>query len=248
MKQLKIKVTDTVEIVQPCYLSAGEVNTVDCVFDLPLEYDGLTVLAQFTTNKPIFEEIISNKCIIPPEALLSQSVLYIGVVAYESVDDTLIKRYSPTPARILINQGSFDENAQESSAVSPTLFEKQIEKMQDLIDNISNPTLSIIATINPQTFEVVEISHHFQQIKEAYQQGKAVKVHAVLAGTNTYVVSELSLLDDLSAYFFPIMRLNLGAGTKWYCLELAVGSDMTTTTFSELLDSTSITDGSEVRW
>ena len=146
MKKLYINVGSTVEIVKPCYLSANEVNTVECIFNLPTEYSGLIVKAQFTNIKPVTRLIADGKCNVPPEALAEEGNLTIGVIAYASDGEELVVRHSPTPAHIRVYEGSFDESAEESSVASPTVFEQQVAQMKSEAEKITAESATSAAT------------------------------------------------------------------------------------------------------
>lgn len=106
------------------------------------------------------------------------------------------------------------------------------------------------AVINPIDFSLVSTSKTFEEIKEAYDAGKQIRVIVEFAGVpNEYTVVCLGGINQNWCVFNAIKYANFGSGLKVYFLQLELGTnDRSVVIVKELLDSISFINGSEVRW
>ena len=141
---MKIKVTQNEVKINKDILNDGEYNIHKCQFDFDEEYNGLVQKAVFTLNDgtSYLETIVNNECNIPIE-VLEEGVLKIGVYAYETNNDELVLRYSPSPDIIHVFDGSYVKGAQNSEGGTPTEYEQlesrvndELNEMNALADNL----------------------------------------------------------------------------------------------------------------
>lgn len=132
---MQIKVTQNEVKINKDILNDGEYNIHKCQFDFDEEYTGLVQKAVFTLNDatPYLETIFNNECDIPIE-VLEEGVLKIGVYAYETEDDELVLRYSPSPDIIHVFDGSYVKDAQNSEGGTPSEY----EQLENIVTNELN--------------------------------------------------------------------------------------------------------------
>lgn len=132
---MNIKVTkDKVEILNSNEIHKGEYKVNKLHFTFSEEY-----LPQYVKkaifigeDKTPYEMVIAeNECDIPYFDK-SQEVI-IGVYAYEVNSEELLVRYSPTPTKYYVYQGSYIENAESPTQPTPDEFEQYYQQMQDII-------------------------------------------------------------------------------------------------------------------
>ena len=141
---MQIKVTQNEVKINKDILNDGEYNIHKCQFNFDEEYNGLVQKAVFTLNDgtPYLETIFNNECSIPIE-VLEEGVLKIGVYAYETNNDELVLRYSPSPDIIHVFDGSYVKDAQNSEGGTPTEYEQlesrvnnELNEMNALADDL----------------------------------------------------------------------------------------------------------------
>lgn len=119
-------------------LNENEYNVHEIEFEFSEEYtNDLTKVALFTGKTDTYKMIITdNKCSIPPELLVEQGDIVLGVYAYKVENDELNIRYSPSPTSFFISKGSYiaDENTENSEPLSPT----DKEQIEQAITNLQN--------------------------------------------------------------------------------------------------------------
>lgn len=132
---MQIKVTQNEVKINKDILNDGEYNIHKCQFDFDEEYNGLVQKAVFTLNDatPYLETIFNNECDIPIE-VLEEGVLKIGVYAYETNNDELVLRYSPSPDIIHVFDGSYVKDAQNSEGGTPSEY----EQLENIVTNELN--------------------------------------------------------------------------------------------------------------
>lgn len=107
---------------------SGNINNIQCSFELPEEYNGLNVNAVFN-GKP--RPIENGKCIAP---YMAAGECVIGVIAYsinEKDEYTLLS--SPQPCVLYFPDGSYNENITADAQPSPSELELYYEKVERLI-------------------------------------------------------------------------------------------------------------------
>lgn len=139
---MRLSVTQNkVEIVEKSIVNQGEYNVTECEFDFVGAYDGLVKKAIFTdkaTNKAYEMPILNNSCTIPAEILQNKGVCLIGVYAYETFadGDELALRYSPTPATVTIELGSYKADVENPSDITASQAEQYESKINTKIAEI----------------------------------------------------------------------------------------------------------------
>ena len=125
---MKISVTtNSVEISQRSTVNEGEYKANKCEFEFTAPFDGLVKKAVFIgEDKRAFEMVIdsNNECDIPEDILKARGSCKIGVYAYDVENETLIKRYSPEPASSKVDAGSYREDVENPSDVTPSQAEQ----------------------------------------------------------------------------------------------------------------------------
>ena len=140
---MKIKVTkNEVKINKKTILNDGEYKINRCEFEFTSEYDGLVKKAVFFNDfdEPYKVTITNDTCDIPIE-VLKKGKMTIGVYAYETNNDELVLRYSPSPDIIHVFDGSYVKDAQNSSTPTPTeieQIEQQLQSKQDKLISSEN--------------------------------------------------------------------------------------------------------------
>lgn len=91
--------------------------------------------------------------------------------------------------------------------------------------------VSVNVVVTPQadgTFKVTSVDGDYSDIKHAFDIGGSIRCVCQLAGTNTNVVLNLSMIDNNYAYFSTVMKANLGAGEMKYLIALSISARNTT--------------------
>lgn len=142
---MKLKVNkNEIKIIEKSILNDGEYKVNKCQFEFSKEYDGLVKKAVFSNGyDDAYKVLISNdECNIPIE-VLEEGVLKIGVYAYETNNDELVLRYSPSPDIIHVFDGSYVKDAQNSEGGTPTEYEQlesrvnnELNEMNALADDL----------------------------------------------------------------------------------------------------------------
>ncbi len=206
--QVIFKVQDQVE--------SGEYNVTECSFTFSSEYEDLTKKAVFTgeNGTAYLETIIDNKCSIPSEILQISQTVEIGVYAYAVEDEELLLRYSPTPERFYINQGSYKE-AQNSTPPTPSEIEQlqaQITTNANDIDNIIDDIVDIQieqttqnTNIQTNADNITLINTHINEINQDIQDLETNKADKSEIPTKTSQLTNDSgfidkNVDDLTNY------------------------------------------------
>ena len=136
---MDIKVTTSYIEIDKESLNRGEYNIRECNFDLPEEFDDLVCKALFTIKetKLTYEvDIVNNKCNIPYEATEHKGNVIIGVIAFETDGNTLVKRYSPSTDEFFVMDGSYVEDIENQSIPTPS----ELEQLEQRIANIELDT------------------------------------------------------------------------------------------------------------
>lgn len=120
-------------------IESGEYNVTPCNFTFTEEYEGLIKTAVFTKNSRSYKmNIINNMCQIPYEVLENPGAVALGVFAYEEQNQFLVLRYSPRPTVFNVTQGSYKENAENSTPPTPTQFEQYEEALAEGLQEVEN--------------------------------------------------------------------------------------------------------------
>lgn len=137
---MNIQVTPhTIAITINNNINAGEYNITPCEFTFTEEYENLTKEAIFSScdGSVIKTSILNNQCTIPFEVLQQEGNVLLGVYAYETDDDELVLRYSPTPQYFNVKKGSF-QVGNDPDLPSPTEWERVLEQINQAIEETNN--------------------------------------------------------------------------------------------------------------
>lgn len=137
---MNIQVTPhTIAITINNNINAGEYNITPCEFTFTEEYENLAKEAIFSScdGSVIKTSILSNQCTIPFEVLQQEGNVLLGVYAYETDDDELVLRYSPTPQYFNVKKGSF-QVGNDPDLPSPTEWERVLEQINQAIEETNN--------------------------------------------------------------------------------------------------------------
>ena len=156
----------TIEIEKLNQINSGEYNIAEVNFEFSNEYEGLTKQAVFSTCTETYKTpILNNKCTIPYEVLQEAGNVLLGVYGYESVDNELELRYSPTPKYFNVVQGSYREGS-EPEIPPRSEWEELVEEINTAITETNNlnieadkedGTTTITITHKDGTEQTVEI-------------------------------------------------------------------------------------------
>lgn len=114
---------------------SGNVNTYECIFDLSREWDGLEAVALFSSGSGVYSQLITNNhCFIPHEAIDKSGIITIGLVG-TNAEGKDFKRLSTNVISLLIGQGAYSSDAEESITPTPDVWEQYIAQMQEAIDH-----------------------------------------------------------------------------------------------------------------
>ena len=129
---MRVRVTkDKVSIVNNDYIvNQGEYQVNHCEFEFTEEYtEELVKKAVFDDGNVEIEMVIANnECDIPYEVLNSEAV-ELRVFAYEVSNNELILRYSPTPTKFFLRDGSY--KGASSEIITPSQFEQYEQALHD---------------------------------------------------------------------------------------------------------------------
>ena len=130
--------TNEIEIEKNNLINSGEYNITPCEFEFSEEYNGLTKMAVFSTcSIDVKVAILNNRCVIPYEVLENQGQVLLGVYGYESVNDEIELRYSPTPKYFYVIQGSYKEG-NDPELPPKSEWEQVIEEANTAINEANN--------------------------------------------------------------------------------------------------------------
>lgn len=170
---MKINVTENkVSIKEEQILNENEYNIHKIQFDFSSEYtDDLVKIALFSIDNHTYKKIISNnECDIPPEVLTQRGYSILGVYAYKTEQDTLVLRYSPSPTKISVYDGSYKADAENSEPITPS----EIEQYQQILQNSLQQFQSQYNTLVEETEgDIQAIEDELQRkVDEGYFDGE----------------------------------------------------------------------------
>lgn len=134
MKILNVKVTDVVTVLNKENIGSGNVETVQCLIELPQSFDGLTTIASFKKDGKVYDRaVINNECKVPQEVLKEPGYVFFGVYGYESTEDDLILRVSPIVSGFSVGEGSYMGVGENTiTPIEPSEYERYIQAMDQI--------------------------------------------------------------------------------------------------------------------
>lgn len=175
---MKINVTgNKVSIKEKQILNENEYNIHRIQFDFSSEYtDDLVKVALFSIDNHTYKKIISNnECDIPPEVLTQRGYSILGVYAYKTEQDTLVLRYSPSPTRIYVYNGSYKADAENSEPITPSEIEQYQQILQNSLQQFQN---QYNALVEETEGDIQAIEDELQRkVDEGYFDGQDAKIN-----------------------------------------------------------------------
>lgn len=170
---MKINVTENkVSIKEEQILNENEYNIHKIQFDFSSEYtDDLVKIALFSIDNHTYKKIISNnECDIPPEVLTQRGYSILGVYAYKTEQDTLVLRYSPSPTKISVYDGSYKADAENSEPITPSEIEQYQQILQNSLQQFQN---QYNALVEETEGDIQAIENELQRkVDEGYFDGE----------------------------------------------------------------------------
>ena len=93
-------------------------------------------------------------------------------------------------------------------------------------------------SINPQTMEIISISHYSEEIINAYNEGKQVIFKGTILGLNIPMNSYLGLIEGDTVRSFATFRFDLGAGMMNLLTTISVTTDSVYLEVTQLKEDT----------
>ena len=114
---MQVTVSKTLISTDQERVNRGEYKATPLDFEFTDEWANLEKVAVFKQDGVSYEVTIENDtCFIPYDVLEKVAPFKLGVYGYENENGQLKLRYSPTPARIYVAAGSFDQDGTTPSA------------------------------------------------------------------------------------------------------------------------------------
>ena len=151
---IEIAVSKSSVYVAKYIINKGEYKVNPCHFIFTSEYEGLIKKAVFVSgNTAIEQPILNNMCDIPYEVLNVDS-FELRVFAYAVQDDDLLLRYSPTPQKLTLREGSYTGNTGSGEIITPTQFEQYEQALNDGLAEVANVDIEAEQTQDGATITI----------------------------------------------------------------------------------------------
>lgn len=154
--------------------AAGNINYIECSFNLPEAYDGLIVEAVFNGER---RALVDGVCTAPH---ITVGECTVGVIAYELENDSYKQLSSPRPCTICLPKGSFDNSREESEQPSPGALEDYYQRIKKLITAAGgrNPDNKLKDIIVVRSFEEYDAlfgdEEYVTNLTESLQEGEYI--------------------------------------------------------------------------
>lgn len=206
MIRINFKVTEKQVLLLDCSdeLVSGNMNNIQCTFDLSSAFDNLVVKAVFNDKA---RTIVSGECYAP---LLSAGKCLIGVYGYSvKADNTFERIISPVPVSICIPQGSYNEDVNEITPPSPSELDSYYDAVKRLLEENKNITMDFELSVDSNNaianctvanilsegqlsaIKLVDGHEKYEALRE-YQQSIAAGKYAIV-----YMLHDIYLDDDI---------------------------------------------------
>lgn len=176
--------------------AAGNINYIECKFNLPPAYDELIVEAVFNGQR---RALVNGVCSAP---YIADGECTVGVIAYEMENDSYKLLSSPLPCTIYLPKGSFNNSITESEQPSPGALEDYYKRIKDLIISSGgrNPDNNLRDTIvirNAEEYEeVFGNEEYINELAESMQEGEYILF--VLIETDTGDGNPVTMITTMS--------------------------------------------------
>lgn len=126
----------------------GEYNVNECTFQFDDYFNNVSVKrAIFTSridNKSIEVDVINDKCMVPSEILKNvYDEVTLGVYGYELSGEELLVRYSPTPDKFVVHDGSYKENAEHPEIITPSQYDIYSQALQEGLARVDDKLVDV---------------------------------------------------------------------------------------------------------
>lgn len=154
--------------------AAGNINYIECSFDLPSAYDDLIVEAVFNGER---RAVVDGVCTAPH---IEAGECTVGIVAYELEKDKYKLLSSPKPCTIYLPKGSYDQNRKETEQPLPDALEDYYQRIKKLIAasggrNPDNKLKDIIVIRSIEEYEsYFGDEENFTNLMESMQEGEYI--------------------------------------------------------------------------
>lgn len=176
--------------------AAGNINYIECCFNLPTAYDDLIVEAVFDGQR---RALVNGVCTAP---YTSKGECTVGVIAYELENEEYKLLSSPLPCTIYLPKGSFNNSVTESEQPLPGALEDYYKKIKDLIISSGggNPDSNLKDITVIKSYEEYEAffdnEEYMTELTESLQEGEYVLV--VLIETDTGDGEPVTIITTMS--------------------------------------------------
>jgi hypothetical protein len=106
-----------------------------------------------------------------------------------------------------------------------TMIQEGYNELYDAVSYlVEKEPLVVTATFSLATQKLTNISHYYDKIKKAYDNGQDIKLKVTIAESGNIAMADISVLDvsKKSAFFYPIMRTNIGFGNQIYFFDVEI--------------------------
>ena len=162
---------DHVDITEYTQIESGEYNTNKINFIFTPEYKDLVKVAIFgcklDTDEPKFYKIYlsDDSCYLPSEVTATSDVISIGVYAFNVENGELKLRYSPTPVKTIVYEGSFREEAENASSPTPTEVEQIMSRIISL-EEITSDLNTRVEALENKACDLDSIKEDVAELKD----------------------------------------------------------------------------------
>lgn len=183
-----------------------EVNITKCefIFDEEITNDFVKE-AYFTLNGRSYKQIIeNNECDIPQEVLVEKGTIEVGVSAFIIEDETILKRYNPSPVYFSTLDGSIKQ-AENSQPITPSEFERFEQELQEGLNQVANVDIDAVKVGNKATVSITNRNAETKNV-DIYDGDSGITVfkieggHLIGTSENGTNLTNYSLEDDGHLY------------------------------------------------
>lgn len=145
-----------IELIKEQAINEKEINISKCTFEFSKDYgDNLVKEAYFTLEGETYKQIIvNNECSYPPEILVKEATVELGVVAYEVQDEEYIERFNPSPVYFQVMVGSLKDHAENSEEITPSEMEQFEQALNDGLAEVERIDIDAVKVGNTATVSI----------------------------------------------------------------------------------------------
>lgn len=119
------------------------------------------------------------------------------------------------------------------------LFGERVNGIDGLVDKLKEKTIfDVSCTISLIDMEVSNVSNFSKEIIEKRNEGNLIRLNCIFKeNPNLKVVCILNVIDNNYAFFYPLIRGDIGQGMKTYLFRLSIGLNSANITAHPIPDS-----------